>query len=117
MEENDVGPQDVIEILMLTCSSNRTNPSGTPLVNPEELMSRIFCRVFPNIINLKTASCDESIIDEANDAFDGQYPILIYKHWFIPRRYIWQFWCQLSEIDIDLSDEAKEETKVLSELI
>ena len=70
----------------------------------------MFAKIMPDTVNLKIATCDESLIDEASDAFDGQYPILIYKHWFIPRRYIWKFWCVVSEIDDDLSESAIKQT-------
>ena len=57
----------------------------------------------PEAVNLKVAECDEALFDVSNDPFVGQYPILVYKHWFIPRKYIWEFWCKLSALDDDLS--------------
>ena len=60
-----------IEILMFCSSTKRCNPSGKPLVNPEELITQIFARIMPQVVKLKVATCDESLIDEAIDAFDG----------------------------------------------
>lgn len=107
--------QDVVEVLMITSTPSKHR--DPPRVNPEELISHIFARIMPDVVKLQVTSCNESLIDNAHDAFDGQYPVLVYKHWFIPRRYIWQFWCKLSEIDDDLPQAALDQTKILSELI
>ena len=116
-DENENSEEEIVEILMLKSSTKRCNSSGKPLVNPEELISDVFAKIMSYTIKLKVATCDEVLFDQANDPFDGQYPVLIYKHWLIPRRYIWQFWCKISQIDTDLSPSSCKQTQVLAELV
>lgn len=62
------------------------------------------------------ASCSDKLLSES-DELVGQYPILVYKHWMVPRRYIWNFWAVMSNIDGTLSDENREISHSLSELL
>ena len=101
---------------MLKTSSKRLTADGQPHINPEELICELFAKVLANKVELKVIQCDESLIHESG-AHEGQYPILIYKHWFISRKYIWQFWCHLSDIDnkiAKLNEDEKEKTHHLS---
>ena len=52
-EEEDDGEAEAgefgepIEILMFSSSTKRCNPIGKPLINPEELITKIFARIMP----------------------------------------------------------------------
>ena len=76
----------------------------------------MFAKLLSASVVLQVTSCDEPLLDES-DSIVGQYPILIYKHWLIPRRYIWHFWCQLSQLDKDLSPDQVDVTNNLSETL
>ena len=83
------------EILMLRRSKHANE---SPSVNPEELMSELFVKLLPSKVTLKVSSCDEALLDETEPLL-GQFPILVYKHWIVPKKYIWEFWSQYSNLD------------------
>ena len=115
MEDTATAPAKA-EVLMLTRETTSINENGTRNVSPEELISHLFAQVMAPCVTLKVASCSENLLDES-DKLVGQYPILVYKHWIVPRSYIWQFWVALSNIDEKLSEDGKETAHGLSELL
>ena len=67
-------------------------------------MSEFFAKILHGSVSLKVASCDDSLMAQ-NDEVLGDYPILIYKEWFVPRRYIFDFWRQLTPSLDDISSQ------------
>jgi len=55
-------------------------------------------------VKLTESVCDEALLEESDEVL-SQFPILVYKHWMIPRKYIWQFWREVASIDSHLSEE------------
>ena len=103
--ENESGR---IEVLMLTRESSE--------VSPEERITRLFAQAMSMCLELEVASCSENLLDES-DNLVGQFPILLYKHWVVPRKYIWHFWSTISNIDSSLTPKETELTHSMSELI
>ena len=90
---------------MLKRRVRSTNSSGESLVNAEELMLQMFVKMIGSgRISLTESICDEALIEESDDVL-SQFPILIYKHWIVPRRYIFRFMTQIAEMDANLNEE------------
>ena len=64
-------------------------PDGTTAVVPEEVIARVFSLMLTNV-TLETTTCSDLIASDT-DTLHGQYPLLIYKHWTIPKHYIFEF--------------------------
>ena len=84
-----------IEVLMLTRRSK--GPADERLIYTEEVITEIFCKMVQGV-DLKVCECEDSILDESDELF-GQFPVLIYKHYIIPRKYILEFWKVATDID------------------
>ena len=87
-----------MEILMLNRLS--LDPNNQKLIYAEELITQIFCKLTPGI-TLKVCECESNILDDSDDLF-GQFPVLILKHFIIPRRQIIDFWRTATGIDSNL---------------
>ena len=115
----DGNKQSPIKLLMLTRRIKSTNSQGELLVSPEELLTELVCKLMAPKVTLEVSACDETLLEEC-DHLVGQWPILVYQHWFVPRRYIWQFLChQLCDFDDAqaLTEAEKEQVHAVSRLV
>ena len=72
-------------------------------------------------LSLHVCECSDSLVEESNEMF-GQYPILIYKNYFIPRKYILEFLSKATGLDdgagnVTLDKEQSEVQTLLINLI
>ena len=59
---------DQIDVLMLRRNVRRTNADRVPLVNAEELLTRMFVKVIgPERLKLTETVCDERLIEESDE--------------------------------------------------
>ena len=67
------------------------------MVVAEEVITEIFSKITTGV-ELEVVDCEEALMDATN-TLNGQFPVLIYKHFFIPRQYILDFWKVATNID------------------
>ena len=91
------------------------DPNNQKLIYAEELITQIFCKLTPGI-TLKVCECESNILDDSDDLF-GQFPVLILKHFIIPRRQIIDFWRTATGIDSNLKKRETNQIKLLNSLI
>ena len=89
--------------------------NGEFAVLPEELIARMFCLMIKSA-KLDQSNCSDQLCASA-DPLWGQYPLLIYKHWMIPSKYIFTFFRQATQIDSKTHTLNPELTRQIENLI
>lgn len=70
------------EIIIFSRINNQA-PQG------EQFISDVFSKLTK--VPLHRSECDASLVDECNQTM-GQFPFMVYKHWFVPKQLIFGFW-------------------------
>ena len=83
------------EHLILLTRKKRINNQFA--IIPEELIASTFCLMMQQT-QLDSNQCTDLLCDE-KDSITGQYPLLIYRHWVVPRKYIFSFFKMATKID------------------
>lgn len=55
----------------------------------EQFISDVFSKLTK--VPLHRSECDASLVDECDQTM-GQFPFMVYKHWFVPKQLIFGFW-------------------------
>lgn len=60
---------------------------------------------------LHRSECDASLVDEYDQTM-GQFPFMVYKHWFVPKQLIFGFWLSQTNIESKVTLSFEERTQV-----
>lgn len=82
---------------MILLTRKERRPDGTATVVPEEIIARVFSLMVASE-TLEVTECTD-LISSDTDSLHGQYPLLIHKHWTIPKQYIFSFFREATQID------------------
>jgi hypothetical protein len=99
---------------MILLTRHEILQDGTIAVVPEEIIARFFILMLPDV-TLDVASCTDFISSET-EPLHGQYPLLIYKHWTIPKQYIFKFFRMVTQIDEKTHTLTPEMTRTINNL-
>lgn len=82
----------------------------------EEFISDLFSKLTGNALH--RSECDSSLVDERDETM-GQFPFMVYKHWFVPKQFIFGFWLSQTDIEtkVTLSFEERTQVEFLNKLL
>ena len=62
-------------------------------------------------VPLHRSECDASLVYECDQTM-GQFPFMVYRHWFVPKQLIFGFWLSQTNIESKVTLSFEERTQV-----